>query len=79
MENAIKITVISVVVVYVLITLYHLSNGFDFGSALGAGFSDFRAVLVCFGEWGEMKEFITRPAVAGDDIGGVALDLGLCQ
>jgi|GEM_PF-3386546 len=36
MENAIRITIISVIVVYVILTLYHLSNGFDFGSALGA-------------------------------------------
>lgn len=77
-RNPIKAVIISVVIVYLILTLYHLSHGFGFGDALTGGLLDVRAVFVCFGEWGEMKEFIARPAVAGRDLGGMLLDTGVC-
>ena len=78
-ENALKGIGISLVVLYVILTIYHLSNGFDFGSALAGPFLDTRAFFMCWNDWGQLSEFISRPAVLGDDLGGVALDLGMCR
>ena len=79
MENVLKGIGISLVVLYVIVTVYHLSQGFGFGAALAGGFVDIRAFFVCWGEWGDLKDFLTRPAVGGDDIGGVVLDFGTCR
>ncbi len=79
MENVLKGVGISLVVLYVLLTIYHLSQGFDWGDALKGGFLDARAFLSCWNDWGELSDFISRPAVFGEDIGGVALDLGICK
>lgn len=79
MENTLKWVGISLVVLYILITVYHLSQGFGFGAALTGGFLDVRALFACWNDWGELKDFITRPAVGGQDVGGVALDLGMCR
>ena len=79
MNNTFRIVAVAVIAVYILLTLYHLSQGFGFGDALKGGFLDVRAVFVCWGNWGEMGEFVARPALAGRDIGGMALDMGMCQ
>ena len=67
--------VIVALLIYVGLTVFHLTQGFDFTSALGGGIQDIRVVAVCFGEWGEMKEFIARDSFLGKDPGGLALDL----
>lgn len=67
--------VVLVLLVYVALTVFHLTQGFDFTSALGGGIQDFRVVGVCFGEWGEMKEFVARDSFFGKDPGRLALDL----
>ena len=66
---------IVLVLIYVGLTVFHLTQGFDFTSALGGGIQDIRVVGVCFGEWGEMKEFIARDSFLGKDPGRLALDL----
>ena len=62
---------IAFLLVYAGLTVFHLSQGFDFGSALGGGIHDFRVVAVCFGEWGAVKEFIAREPFFGKDVGGL--------
>ena len=73
--------VVVVLLIYVALTIFHLTQGFDFASALGGGMQDVRAVGVCFGEWSEIKEFIARDSVFGKDVGKLALDLsgGQCS
>lgn len=66
---------VGILVVYAGLTVFHLAQGFGFTSALGGGIQDLRVVGVCFGEWGEMKEFIARDAFMGKDLGKLALDL----
>ena len=66
----------AVLLVYIVLTILHLMQGFSFGSALQGGIQDFRAFGACWGEWGEMKEFVGREAFFGADVGKVALDLG---
>ena len=66
----------AVLLVYLALTILHLMQGFSFGSALQGGIQDFRAFGACWGEWGEMKEFVGREAFFGADVGKVALDLG---
>ena len=61
--------------IYVGLTVFHLTQGFDFTSALGGGIQDIRVVGVCFGEWSEMKEFIARDSFLGKDPGKLALDI----
>ena len=69
MENTLKWIGISLVVLYVLVTIYHLSQGFDFSDALKGPFLDVRAFFACWNDWGELGEFLTRPAVLGKDLG----------
>ena len=52
----------AVLLIYVGLTVFHLMQGFSFGSALQGGIQDFRAAGACWGEWGEMKEFVVREA-----------------
>ena len=66
---------IAALLIYVALTIFHLTQGFDFTSALGGGIQDIRVVGVCFGEWNEMKEFIARDSFLGKDLGRLALDL----
>lgn len=79
MESILKGIGISLVVLYVILTIYHLSNGFDFGDALTGPFLDVRAFFMCWNDWGVLWEFISRPALLGEDIGGLALDVGMCR
>ena len=67
--------VTALLLVYAALAVFHLTQGFDFISALGGGIQDIRATMVCFGEWGELKEFVAREALFGKDVGGLALDL----
>ena len=67
--------IVAALLVYVALIFFHLTQGFSFTSALGGGIQDIRVVAVCFGEWGEMKEFIARDSLFGKDPGGLALDL----
>ena len=48
-------------------------QGFGFTSALGGVILDLRVAGMCFGEWGEMKEFIARDSYLGGDVGRLAL------
>lgn len=67
--------VIAALLIYAGLTVFHLTQGFGFISALGGGIQDIRVVGVCFGEWGEMQEFIARDSFLGKDPGRLALDL----
>lgn len=67
--------IIVALLAYVALTVFHLTQGFGFVSALGGGIQDIRAIAVCFGEWSEMKEFIARDSFLGRDPGRAALDL----
>ena len=75
LQQVFGITVTVALLIYAGLTVFHLTQGFDFTSALGGGIQDIRAMAVCFGEWGEMKEFMARPSILGKDPGGAALNL----
>lgn len=66
---------IAFLLIYAALTVFHLTQGFGFVSALGGGVQDFRAVGICFGEWGDIKDFIERDSFLGKDLGRMALDL----
>ena len=59
--------------IYAALTVFHLMQGFNLPSALGGVILDLRVVGMCFGEWGEMEEFIARDSYFGGDIGKMAL------
>ena len=68
--------VVSVLLAYVGVTLYHLSNGFDFGSALVGGTRDARMLATCWQDMGLVQEFVERQAFLGRDPAAVAQMLG---
>ena len=78
-RHALKTIVIAVAVVYALITIFHLSKGFNLDAALVGGLVDARAVAICWGEWEGLWEFFSRPSLSGRDIGPIALEMGDCQ
>lgn len=67
--------VVALILAYVGLFLVHLSQGFNFTSALGGGVQDFRIFAICFGEWGQMQEFVARDSMFGDDLGKLAIEL----
>ena len=67
---------VSVLLAYAGVTLYHLSNGFDFGSALVGGTRDARILVACWQDMGLVQEFVERPAFLGSDPAAVAQALG---
>ena len=68
--------VVSVLLAYVGVTLYHLSNGFDFGSALVGGTRDARMLAACWQDMGLVQEFVERQAFLGRDPAVLAQMLG---
>ena len=62
---------------YVGVTVYHLSNGFDLPSAVVGGTRDARVLASCWGDMGVVKEFVDRPAFFGKD--PAVLDLPVCR
>ena len=69
---------VSVLIAYAGVTLYHLSNGFDFGSALIGGTRDARILAACWQDMGLVQEFVQRPAFLGSDPAAVAQALAAC-
>ena len=74
-KDALGRAIVTALLVYAVLTVFHLTQGFGFASALGGGIQDIRVTAICFGEWGDMKEFIARDAFFGKDPGRLALDL----
>ena len=68
--------VVTVLLAYVGVTLYHLSNGFDFGSALVRGTRDARMLAVCWQDMGLVQEFVERQSFLGRDPAVLAQMLG---
>ena len=64
-------------VAYVGVTVYHLSNGFDLPSAVVGGTRDARVLASCWRDMGVVKTFVERPAVWGKD--PAVLDLPDCR
>ena len=54
----------------------HLSNGFDFGSALVGGTRDARMLAACWQDMGLVQEFVERQAFLGSDSAVLAQMLG---
>lgn len=79
MESVFKGIGISLIVLYAILAFYHLGQGFDWGDAFKGPFLDVRAFFMCWNDWGELKDFISRPALLGKDLGGLALDEGICK
>ena len=74
LSDLVGAVILAAVVVYVGLTIFHLQQGFDFVSALGGGIQDVRVVGTCFGEWGQVQDFIARDPLLGKDVGRLALE-----
>ena len=69
-KTAAKPAAIGALVIYVGLTVFHLTNGLSFADSLRGGFVDARVAVSCFGDWGTVKQFVDRETLLGADIIG---------
>lgn len=57
---------IALVVAYIIVTIFHFTNGLSFGGGLVGGFKDARALYECRGDLEAVKDFVNRSPIEDD-------------